>query len=232
MLVSEAKEIARALIGFETYDTEPSALLKFIQDGVRVVGQALLDANPWLFASSITITPASGGAREFELTPTAQPSLSATPLKILTVGRASQTSGTPRYQWVPALQPVEVMSKSPDAGGYSQPYQNGFAYTPPYLWFASNIGANEQILVIYAWMDSLPTADTDHLFGDLQTSLTPYDYLVPYHAAMLMGLQRGEDIRALQALYLNHLERITATVKDMQAQALNHIPQFGQSMEV
>ena len=222
MTASEAKTLAKALLGFESYDTEPSALMEFIKDGERVIGQILMDANPWVFASSLVI-PVTTDQREFTLDSTTYPSLSKSPQKILTTGQAS--SGDTEYQWLPALQPVEVMSKSPDAGGYNQPYATAWAYMPPTLRFSADIVSGYDLLVIHAELPDVVAADADSLFnGNIVASL--YAYLVAYRAAILMGLQRGQDISGLAALHHADVERVKATIQEMQVQAMTHIPQF------
>ena len=213
--MAEVKALARALIGFETYDTEPSALLQFVQDGERVIGQAIMDANPWVFTQSTIINVT---------TPSKQFSLAAyNPAKILTVGQAS--SGSETYQWIPALQPVEVMSQSPDAGGYNQPYSQGWAYVPNYLQFSENVPAGYDILVLYSAFPAISTLDADILFGG-NSLLVPYHYLVAYHAAIAMAIVRDTNPAALVALHQTNLERVTTALKDLQVQAVTHIPQF------
>lgn len=215
MTVAEVKALARAMLNFETYDVEPSALLLFIQHGERVIGQAIMDANPWAFTAS-TIINVTTASKQFNLA-------AFDPAKILTVGQAS--SGASAYQWIPALQPVEVMSQSPDAGGYNQPYHNGWAYVPNYLQFSEEIPIGYDLLVLYSSFPAISTLDADILFGG-NSLLVPYHYLVAEHAAIAMAIARDSNPAALVALHEANLQRVTTTLKDLQVQAVTHIPQF------
>lgn len=228
MTVAEAKALALALLGFESYDTEPSALLKFVQNGERVVGQILLDANPWIFASPLVIS-IDTATRSFDLEPSTYSALKSVPCKVLLTGLASK--GSTNYQWMPALQPIEVVANSPDAGGYIQPFRNAWAYMPPTLRFNQDIAAAQDLIVYHAELPAVGSDDTDTLFnGNVVAGL--YDYLVAYHAAILMGLQRGQDVNGLVALHSTNLKRVEMTVKEMQVQAMAHIPQFRGQAEI
>lgn len=232
MTLSEAKALARALLNYESYDVEPSALLQFINDGERVVGQHIMDANPWIFAEpqTLDVTAATGPIESYDFTTPLVPD-TPIPNKILTVATRQTANKNARYTWMPALDPVETFANAPGRNGYSQPYRQAWSYAPPMVLFSTPVAVGTTIVFMIATFPALTTDNAALLFGG-RDSLLPYNYLVAYHAAILMGLAREQNVENLIAFYTAHLERVCTTLKESQTQALNHIPQLDGRVEI